>query len=487
MTSNKFDPSELSKDHPISMALRLVSRYWFLAYSKLMSLEWEWTEAYPFGATDGKKLLINKRAMLKLRHQKNGVNLIAFFLVHEALHALLGHGWRLAPLADRKTANVSADYVVNAMIAMRNREIGKDVFAFIDGVLLDEELSGDMSVIELYRKLIKPQSKSEPQPQTDKQDDTNNDSKADPQQGDGSPDDESDTSEGDSESDSDPSDGDSGDDGSSGDGESTDPSDCGSDGAGDAGGGDDEGDGDLDLSQFVGTGADDNFAPQADGESSEQDVISQIEQDNERILVADTLDRMTSGIGGATGRRAAQERQSKVQLNWADMLRNWLNKRVRSGWDSPMNVPIYQSVNLIAAGRRSRKAGSVVMAIDTSGSIGAETYTMFLQQAQSVLDDLRPEQLVLLSVSHEVADSVVLAYGDTVPTTLKGGGGTAFKPAFDWVEYHGIDPDVMVYLTDGYSCDLSSLQVPPFDVLWLSTGLRANHFPIGDVVEIINR
>ena len=215
-------------------------------------------------------------------------------------------------------------------------------------------------------------------------------------------------------------------------------------------------------------------------------MIERIEQDNERILVADSIDRKTSGTYGSTGTRVAGQRDRLQEMDWAILLREWLRKSKRGGWDSPFNAPIYQSTGLVCAGRRTRAAGTVVLVLDTSGSIGQATYNKFLGEAQGVLDELRPEQLVLLSVSHVVADAVILEAGDVVPASLKGGGGTAFQPAFDWLEANYIEPDVMVYLTDGYSSDLATLKEPDFPLLWLSTSLPASYYKVGEVIPIIN-
>ena len=456
MTTNIIDPTHFGTDHPLSVAMRTTSRYWFLTHSKLMSMKWQWSDAVPYGATDGSTLLLNRVGIDKLSRQPNGAGLIAFLLVHEALHALLGHGWRLAKLGNHKTANIAADYVINAMIANRNREIGKEVFPFIDGVLLDEELSGDNSAEQLYRILSKPiqqdQTNSKPQQDNDTNDDTTNDN-----------DDNGDTTD-----DGDPSHDDEGDDTSGGGGSDTDSSI------------DDSGD---DLSDFVGTGAPDTFEPESEDGESQQQTINRIEEANDSIFIADEIDRRQQTEGGTTASRLQGQRTSS-SLSWPDLLREWLSKRSRNGWDSPFNNAIFQTTGLIAAGRRTRNAGEIVLVLDTSGSIGQRTYDRFLSEAQAVLDDLKPDKVHLLSVSHVVADAVSLEAGDIVPASLKGGGGTKFKPAFDWVAEHAQDVDVMVYLTDGYSSDLSEITHVDFPLLWLSTGAPTHAFKAGEVIEI---
>ena len=464
METNMIDPTSFATNHPLSVAMRTTGRYWFIAHSKLMSMSWQWSDAVPYGATDGATLLLNRDGINKLASKPNGAGLIAFLLVHEALHALLGHGWRLAKLPDPKTANVAADYIINAMIANRNREIGKEVFPLIEGVLLDEQLSGNNSAEQLYRILAKPHQNQEINPKpSQQQDDTNNDTNNDNNED--SDQDDSEDSEGNEQE-------------SSEDSTTSDP-DSGGDSATDT----DELDSGDDLSDFVGTGAPDTFEPEAEDGESKQEVIDRIEEANDSIFIADEIDRRQQGDKGTTANRLQSQRTSS-SLSWPDLLREWLTKRSRNGWDAPFNNPIFQTTGLIAAGRRTRNAGEIVLVLDTSGSIGQRTYDRFLSEAQAVLDDLKPDKLHLLSVSHVVADDLTLEVGDTVPAKLKGGGGTKFKPAFDWVAEHAQDVDVMVYLTDGYSDDLKDITDVEFPLLWLSTGARTSAFKAGEVIEI---
>lgn len=484
MKSNTIDPTSFDTNHPVATAMRSVSRHWFLAYSKLMSMEWGWSTAIPYGATDGRRLLLNKAGIDKLCRQPNPSGLIAFLLVHEALHALLGHGWRLAKLKDSTLANIAADYVINAMIAMRNRELKRDVFPFIEGVLLDEALSGDKSAEQLYRELTKPQPPA-PQPETNPSpepnpEQTNDDTCQDPDDADDDDTDDEQADDGDESKDSEGQE-----DTPSESGEAEQDPDSGDDtGSDDADAGSGSGPDDDDLSDFVGTGADDNIEPEAEEGETQAEAIDKIEQDNDRILIADEIDRRQQASGGFTGQRVGSQRGHGSTLGWPDLLREWLTNRSRCGWDAPFNAPVYSTTGVVGAGRRNKKAGEIVLVLDTSGSIGQRTYDRFLQEAQCILDELKPERLHLLSVSHVVADALSLETGDTVPAKLRGGGGTAFKPAFDWVAEHVYDMDVMVYLTDGWSNDLTSLPQVDFPLLWLTTQRHVSDFKVGTALAI---
>lgn len=461
-----FDPTQLPNDALLSRALRQVSKHWPLAYSKLLSLEWRWSDATPYGATDGKELLLNPAGLNKLQRQPNGVGLCAFLLVHESLHALLGHGWRLAKLRDHKCANIAADYIINAMIKARNKELGKAVFPLIDGVLLDEELSGDKSVEQLYRELQQPAPQPKPKAPEPKQDEDKdgNEGEADDE---GAAEGESSSTEGGEEdtagldTDSDPAADDAG----------TAPADGGT------------GSGSADsLDDFVGTGAEDTYKPVAEEGVTDAALESQMEEDNDRLLLADHIERVSGGDSGMSGTRITQQRVLPQPMPWSELLHEWLRGSSRSGWSSPFNAPVHGSTGLVCCGRRKRCAGDIVLVIDTSGSVPARVYDRFLKEAQTILEELRPERLHLLSVSHYLCEAVTLERGAEIPRSLKGGGGTAFQPAFDWIQQENLQPDVLVYLTDGVSYDINALQQPDYPVLWVSTLCRPEHYPFGDTI-----
>ena len=491
-SSKIIDPSQLPKDSALALATRLTSRYFYVAYSKLMSLRWEWTNITPFGATDGERLLLNPKGIAKLEEHEKGVNLIAFLLVHEALHALLGHSWRLAKLSDHQKANIAADYVINMLIKQQNQKLGKDIFLLIDGCLIDDKLDPSWSAEKLYRQLNSKPPEPEPEPEPQDGDDSDEDDSGDLN-------DDSDTDSGDDDSSDgdDTADGD--DDASSSSGDNTDDSEDGdgssSGGDTDDGDGDDEGaggagaptdaNGDVDFSKFPGTGAPDLVEPDLDGRS-EDEFVEQQEEINERVMIGDQIDRQQQGDSGGVGKRLSQQRQEFSGINWFERLAEWLMKRSKNGWNSPLNVSEFTVTGLVAAGRRGKRCGDMVFVFDTSGSIGQETYERFLAAARQCMEELEPENMHLLSVSHLVCDSYSLQAGDVVPESMKGGGGTAFKPAFDWVERNVDNPDVLVYLTDGWATDRTTLTPVDYPVLWLSTSVDASGFPFGEVMEIIN-
>jgi predicted metal-dependent peptidase len=64
---------------------------------------------------------------------------------------------------------------------------------------------------------------------------------------------------------------------------------------------------------------------------------------------------------------------------------------------------------------------------------------------------------------------------------IEGGGGTSFVPVFDRIHEDGIQPDMLVYLTDTYGS--FPAQEPDYKVIWGSI-VPNPRVPFGQVVEV---
>ena len=125
--------------------------------------------------------------------------------------------------------------------------------------------------------------------------------------------------------------------------------------------------------------------------------------------------------------------------------------------------------------------GTVVFGIDTSGSVSTDELRMYGGQIRDVIDSLNPSEAKVMYCDAKVHGVDSLAAGEAfTKMTVTGRGGTSFKPVFDEVHKRGIEPDVLIYLTDLES-DFPSQ--PHYPVIWVSS--RPGHTaPWGAVVEI---
>lgn len=116
-------------------------------------------------------------------------------------------------------------------------------------------------------------------------------------------------------------------------------------------------------------------------------------------------------------------------------------------------------------------AGHVVFATDTSGSMGQKEYNAACAELEDILTTCQPERVTLLGCDADVHDHFELEPGESIignEPKLKGGGGTAFEPVFDWIKENCSEPPaVLIYFTDMYGS--FPPEEPDYPVIWVTT------------------
>lgn len=204
----------------------------------------------------------------------------------------------------------------------------------------------------------------------------------------------------------------------------------------------------------------------------------------------------TALAGGITAARAlgklpgALERALSDELaptvDWTDMVQGFMSRKVGGGgydWRKPDRRLVTRGI--IAPGRSGFGCGTIVCGIDTSGSVGNDEISLFFGNMAGILEDLRPERIVVMFCDAHV-HRVDELYDATDLYELRksgapGGGGTAFTPVFDKIAEMGLEPDALIYLTDGHGT--FPARAPSFPVLWGSIGGNVS-YPWGDIVPV---
>lgn len=105
--------------------------------------------------------------------------------------------------------------------------------------------------------------------------------------------------------------------------------------------------------------------------------------------------------------------------------------------------------------------GTVVVAVDTSGSCSGDVMCEFLREIGNILRDVSDmgffEKIYLLQCDAQIQQVDCYESPEDFPSKLarqmKGFGGTDFRPVFDWIEQQmekGVwKPDVLIFLSDG--------------------------------------
>lgn len=156
-----------------------------------------------------------------------------------------------------------------------------------------------------------------------------------------------------------------------------------------------------------------------------------------------------------------------AKQDWRELLRRFCTeqKPCPPKWNRPDKR--YTAYDLYLPSKFKEETGTFVICIDTSGSIQEKELNEFGTEIRAILEDVRPERIYLLWADARVAGVQEFSPDDIsdITFTPKGGGGTDFRPSFDWVKNKGLNPAAFVYMTDGYG---PFPEVPPeYPTLWV--------------------
>jgi len=192
---------------------------------------------------------------------------------------------------------------------------------------------------------------------------------------------------------------------------------------------------------------------------------------------------------GAGGRSLELEDLLNPQVNWREVLREYV-KSICSGKDASSWRKVnrrFLSSDTYMPTLVSERVGHLVVAVDTSGSIGGHELSNFLSEVKSIADEVTPDKVDLLYWDGEVAgheeydSSTVASIVDS--TKPRGGGGTSPSCVSRYLKDKGIKPECVIMLTDGYVGNDwgTDWEVP---VLWTIAGNTNAVAPNGQTIHI---
>lgn len=218
----------------------------------------------------------------------------------------------------------------------------------------------------------------------------------------------------------------------------------------------------------------------ADGQPLDDATIHQLEAEAKIDAIQSAKAAKAVGKLPASIERIIEELVN-VTTPWYDILERFMAGKIKDGysWNRPNRRFIARNI-YIPGTDYVPKMGPVVIGVDTSGSIGDDEIAMFNAHINRIIDTCNPEVVHVVYCDYDVAGVDEYTPQD-FPVTIqcKGGGGTSFKPVFDWIDNNAIDPECVVYLTDGYG-DQSEFTTN-HETVWLTTGTEA--FDWGHVIK----
>jgi predicted metal-dependent peptidase len=171
----------------------------------------------------------------------------------------------------------------------------------------------------------------------------------------------------------------------------------------------------------------------------------------------------------------------KPKVNWKEVLSAYLTETIKSDYTFKKPNSRHLHAGLYLSSLSSIETGTVVLLVDTSGSICERTLNQFAAEMQDILGVFN-RGFDIVYVDSEVAGVQHIDPDDTFKLEPKGGGGTDFVPGFEWIDENDVEPSAIVYLTDGY-CN-SFPKDPGCPVMWAVIDNDNFKPPFGEVVGI---
>lgn len=168
-----------------------------------------------------------------------------------------------------------------------------------------------------------------------------------------------------------------------------------------------------------------------------------------------------------------------VKTPWHEILERYMAGMAKQDytWLKPNRRYIGSGVYLPSTGVVPQM-GEIVIQKDISGSVNPREDAHFNGHIKRIIETCRPAKVHVLYTDTSVQKHDVFECGEEVEFKFKSGGGTDMGAGFSYLEDMGIQPDVVVTLTDGYTPFPNELDVP---AVWcISSDVKS---PIGETVH----
>jgi predicted metal-dependent peptidase len=185
----------------------------------------------------------------------------------------------------------------------------------------------------------------------------------------------------------------------------------------------------------------------------------QLERDIDQAIRQGVMARQKIAGKGAGGLDRELQDLLEPKVDWREVLREFVKATCRakdtSSWRKPNRR--FLGTGTYMPSMIGEKVGHLVIAIDTSGSIGQDELSDFLSEVKGIAEEVNPSQVDLIYWDSAVAGHEEYTENDVASiissTKPKGGGGTSPSCVSEYLKDKKIEPECIIMLTDGYVGD----------------------------------
>ncbi len=122
----------------------------------------------------------------------------------------------------------------------------------------------------------------------------------------------------------------------------------------------------------------------------------------------------------------------------------------------------------------------LVVAVDSSGSIDEELLNTFLSELNFLMSTINNYEIDLLVCDDKIRSHKTFYNGDILEVEIKGGGGTDFRPVFNFIDDNLQDTKLLLYFSD--LDGTFAKDEPNYDVKWVSK--NSVEIPFGEIIVL---
>jgi len=144
---------------------------------------------------------------------------------------------------------------------------------------------------------------------------------------------------------------------------------------------------------------------------------------------------------------------TEPKMNWRELLRMQLESTIKSDYTWMRASRKGWHMDAVMPGMKLDPMIDIAVAIDTSGSIGADMLKDFLSEIQGIMDSFPAYRIHVFCFDTEVHNPAQYNSDNLDQITdyePGGGGGTDFTAIYDYLKAEEIEPKRLVVFTDGY-------------------------------------
>ena len=206
-----------------------------------------------------------------------------------------------------------------------------------------------------------------------------------------------------------------------------------------------------------------------------------IEEDNVREMVDQAMNNARKQGKLPAWLERVIQLGAQPKVDWKEVLARFLSDIVHNDYSFSKPNSRYLHTGFYLPALENEEVGDIIMIVDTSGSINEELLDKFGVEMQEVCNSFG-KGFKVIYVDAKVQGTQDIEPDGPVQLHAHGGGGTDFRPGFEWLDEQGITPKALVYFTDGICWDFP--ETPDYEVLWALYGTHDFQPPFGEVVNI---